>query len=115
MREVAERYGYERALRHSANPKYDFAMKNRIRVTATTAARDFSRLLDRVSGGVEAVIERRAEPIAVLSSADHAPRRLSECIGARLAHASVAPDDGFAADLADIIREGSASEPPKWD
>lgn len=90
-------------------------MTNRIRVTATEAARDFSRLLDRISAGTEAVIERHAEPVAVLSPAERAPRKLSECIAVRLAGPSVAPDDAFATDLAEIIRTAAADEPPSWD
>ena len=90
-------------------------MKNRIRITATNAARDFSRLLDRVSAGAEAVIERHTEPVAVLSPVGGAPRKLSECIAIRLARPSTAPDDAFAADLAVIIRNAPVDEPPAWD
>jgi prevent-host-death family protein len=90
-------------------------MKNRIRITATEAARDFSRLLDRVSTGAEAVIERHAEPVAVLSPPEFAPRKLSECIAMRLARPAVVPDERFAEDLAAIIRGGAADEPPTWD
>jgi prevent-host-death family protein len=95
--------------------QYDSRVKNRIRITATEAARDFSRLLDRVSAGAEAVIERHTEPVAVLSPVDLAPRKLSECIAIRLARPSTSPDHRFAADLAEIIREASADEPPVWD
>ena len=90
-------------------------MKNQIRITATEAARDFSRLLDRIAAGSEAVIERHAEPVAVLSPVTSAPRKLSECIAARLASPSVAPDDAFAQDLAEIIRTATTDEPPRWD
>ena len=75
-------------------------MKNRIRLSATEAARDFSRLLDRVSTGVEAVIERHAEPAAFLSPLDSAPRKLSACIGVHVARPSSAPDERFPQDAA---------------
>jgi prevent-host-death family protein len=90
-------------------------VRDRIRITATEAARDFSRLLDRVSRGTEALIERHAEPVAVLSPVDPAlPRKLSACIGVRLASESSVPDDRFAEDLADIIRAATADEPLEW-
>jgi antitoxin (DNA-binding transcriptional repressor) of toxin-antitoxin stability system len=89
-------------------------MRNQIRVTATQAARDFSRLLDRVAGGAEAVIERHSEPVALLSPVESAPRRLSECLAVRLPRPSASPDDAFAKDLAEIIRGHRSKEPPRW-
>ena len=95
---------------------YDFGMRNRIlRLTATEAARDFSRLLDQIEAGAEAVIERHAEPVAVVSPAVAAPRRVSECMAVKLARRSSAADPGFAADLEDIIRGNPTTETPDWD
>lgn len=91
-------------------------MQNQIlRLTATEAARDFSRLLDRIEAGAEAIIERHSEPVAVISPANTAPRRLSECIAIARARPSVTPDPDFAADLEDIIRGNPVTEPPPWD
>jgi antitoxin (DNA-binding transcriptional repressor) of toxin-antitoxin stability system len=97
-------------------PWYDFSVKNQIlRLTATEAARDFSRLLDRIEAGDEAIIERHSEPVATISPATLAPRRISECMAVNLARLSSSPDPEFAADLADIIRGNPAVEPPSWD
>ena len=91
-------------------------MKNRIsRLSATEAARDFSRLLDRIQAGEEAVIERHSEPVAAIVPAARAPRRISECMAVALARPSTSPDPEFAADLEDIIRGNPAVEPPSWD
>lgn len=90
-------------------------MKNRIRISATEAARSFSALLDRVAGGSEATIERHAEPVALLTPVESAPRRLSDCIGVRISRSSSAPDSKFHDDLTDIIRGHPTGEPPAWD
>jgi prevent-host-death family protein len=101
---------------------YDFRVKNQIsqrgrvqRLTATEAARDFSKLLDRIEAGEEAIIERRSEPVAVISSATGAPRRISECIALKLARPSARLDDGFASDLMAVVSGQTAGEPPTWD
>ena len=87
----------------------------RERLTATQAARDFSRLLDRIEAGGEAVIERHSHPVAVISQAAAVPRSLSECMAVRLARPSARPDVRFAADLEDVIRGNPAAEPPAWE
>ena len=91
-------------------------MKNQIqRLTATEAARDFSRLLDRVEAGEEAIIERHSEPVAVIGPATVSPRRLSECIAVKLARPSATLDPGFARDLEEIIHGSTPLEPPAWE
>jgi antitoxin (DNA-binding transcriptional repressor) of toxin-antitoxin stability system len=84
--------------------------KHLLRLTATHAARDFSRLLDLVEEGAEAVIERRQQAVAVIRPAKTMPRRTSECLAVRLARRSVRPDPGFARDLQAII-EGRRNLP----
>ena len=91
-------------------------MKNRIsRISATAAARNFSELLDRVSQGEQAFIERRNELVAVLAPPSDAPRRISECLKVRLPGPSAAPDPDFASDLEDIIRNHPTDKPVPWD
>lgn len=91
-------------------------MKNQIlRLSATEAARDFSRLLDRIEAGAEAIIERHSRPVAVMTPAEIAPRRISECLALRLARPSAVLDSRFGADLEDIIRGHPVGEPPSWE
>ena len=91
-------------------------MRNQIlRLSATQAARGFSRLLDRIAAGAQAIIERRSLPVAVMTPAEAAPRRVSECLAVRLARPSSRLDPGFAADLEDIVRRHPTGEPPEWD
>ncbi len=86
-----------------------------MRLTATQAARDFSRLLDRVENGAEAIIERHSRPVAVIRPPDVVPRRISECMAIKLTRPSVAPDPDFAKDLKEIIEGHRTEEPPSWD
>ncbi|HKX00138.1 MAG TPA: hypothetical protein VJN43_20530 [Bryobacteraceae bacterium] len=85
------------------------------RLTATQAARDFSALLDRIESGGEAVIERHSHPVAILSPAAAAPRRLSACAGMPIARPSARADAQFAKDLEAIIRGNPAAESPSWE
>jgi prevent-host-death family protein len=91
-------------------------MKNRIlRLSATDAARDFSRLLDRVEAGAEAIIERHSEPVAVIGPAHTAPRKVSECLAAAVARPPSIPDPDFAKDMEEIIQAYSTGELASWD
>ena len=91
-------------------------MKNRIlHVSATEAARDFSRLLDRIEAGAEAVIERHSEPVAIIGPALAAPRRVSECLAVAVAQPPSIPDPGFAKDMEEIIQAYSTGELASWD
>ena len=95
---------------------YDFIVKNQIvRLSATDAARDFSRLLDQVEAGGEAIIERRSKPVAIIGPASSAPRRISECIAVPLGRPSAVADPGFADDIARIIKGHPAAAPPSWE
>jgi prevent-host-death family protein len=68
-------------------------------ISEAELARDIASVLDRVQSGTEIVIERNAQPIAVLRPADPSRRKLSE-IAALLAENSTATiDPDFAADV----------------
>ncbi|HYM10512.1 MAG TPA: hypothetical protein VEU62_07265 [Bryobacterales bacterium] len=92
-------------------------MKNQIRrLSATRAARDFSRLLDRIQSGGEAVIERHSpHPVAILGPAAVAPRRISECLAVPLARPSAAVDRAFASDVAKVIKTHPRGRFPRWE
>lgn len=84
-------------------------------MSATEAARNFSELLDRVSRGEQAFIERRNELVAVVAPPSDAPLRISDCLKVQLPGPSAAPDPDFASDLERIIRNHATSEPVPWD
>lgn len=88
-----------------------------IHVSEAQAASDFPSLLARVRAGVEVVIERDAEAIAVIHPVAPKVRLLSESL--RLAEergSNATLDDEFGRDLEAVV--GSHREPltpPAWD
>jgi antitoxin (DNA-binding transcriptional repressor) of toxin-antitoxin stability system len=98
---------------------YNLVMpKQVIHISEAEAASDFPSLLARVRAGAEVVIERDAQPVAVLRSAEPQPGRLlSESIALAKAHGSTVTLDGdFGRDLEDIINSHREPlTPPAWD
>jgi antitoxin (DNA-binding transcriptional repressor) of toxin-antitoxin stability system len=91
-------------------------MENRIlRLTATQAARDFSRLLDRIASGEEVVIERHNQPVAVLRPPYGIPRSAAEALAIPWPGPSSRPDPDFAGDLQKIIDSRSTEKFDPWE
>jgi antitoxin (DNA-binding transcriptional repressor) of toxin-antitoxin stability system len=88
---------------------------HRERLTATQAARDFSRLLDRIEAGGEAVVERHSALVAVISQPTNTPRRISECMSVIAAGPSARPDARFGSDLKNIVRGNPTGKSPHWE
>jgi antitoxin (DNA-binding transcriptional repressor) of toxin-antitoxin stability system len=81
--------------------------------------RDVRAILQRVETGAEIIIERDAQPVAVLRAAS-VRRTISECIALAKAHEeeiglalTLGPD--FATDVEEIIRNRQPWNPPAWD
>ena len=88
---------------------------HRERLTATQAARDFSRLLDRIEAGGEAVITRHSRLVAVISEPTNTPRHISECMSVAVVRPPARPDARFAPDLKDVIRGNPTAKSPHWE
>jgi antitoxin (DNA-binding transcriptional repressor) of toxin-antitoxin stability system len=95
--------------------------KDVIHISEAEAASDFASLLDRVTAGVEVIIERNSRPVAVVRPAE-APRgrMISECIALAKAHeeeTGKAPvlDPDFAEDVREIISRRKPWNPPAWE
>lgn len=107
------------ARRGTVRPELQWTLmsKQGIHVSEGEAANDFSSLLARVRAGVEVVIERDSEPVAVLRPVAPGVRLLSESV--RLAKArgsNTTLDDCYGRDLEAVVsshREPLA--PPTWD
>lgn len=79
-------------------------------------ARDIASVLDRVQAGTEIVIERNAQPVAVLRSAQLKRRRLAEIAAALSEQSTATIDPDFAADVQTFIdRHSEPLHPPEWD
>jgi antitoxin (DNA-binding transcriptional repressor) of toxin-antitoxin stability system len=79
-----------------------------LQVNEADAVRDLAAILKRVQAGAEVVIERDAQPLAVIRSAVPARRTISECIALAEAHEKEtgnAPvlDADFAADVEEVV------------
>ena len=91
-----------------------------LHVTEADAVRDMASILLRVQAGEEVVIERDAQPLAVVRAAAPVRRTISECIALAKAHeeeTGQAPtlDPDFAADVEEIVRNRKPWNPPAWD
>jgi antitoxin (DNA-binding transcriptional repressor) of toxin-antitoxin stability system len=78
--------------------------------------RDVRAILQRVETGAEVIIERDAQPIAVLRSATPPRRTISECIAMLPDDSTATIDADFANDVeAAIAAHREPVEPPAWD
>jgi antitoxin (DNA-binding transcriptional repressor) of toxin-antitoxin stability system len=91
--------------------------KHSLRISEAEAANDFASLMARVRAGVEVVIERDAEAVAVLRPAAPNVRLLSESVRLAKERGSTATlDDGFGRDLEHVITShDDPLNPPSWD
>lgn len=88
-----------------------------LHVSEADAAWDLAAILQRVQAGMEVVIERDAQPVAVIRAAVPARRTISECIALAEAHEketgqSPVLDPDFAADVEEIVRNRKPWNPP---
>jgi|SRR5579862_6682807 len=91
-----------------------------LHVSEADAVRDMASILQRVQAGTEVVIERDAQPVAMVRAAAPVRRTISECIALAKAHeqeTGQAPtlDPDFAVDVEEIIRNRKPWHPPSWD
>jgi antitoxin (DNA-binding transcriptional repressor) of toxin-antitoxin stability system len=70
----------------------------------------------RVQAGTEVVIDREAQPFAIIRAVEPVRRRISECIALLPADSTATIDPGFAKDVeAAIAAHREPLEPPAWD
>ena len=87
-----------------------------LHITEADLIRDFHAILQRVETGAEIIIERNAQPIAVLRSVGPPRRKISECIALLSDDSSATLDPEFANDVdAAIAAHREPLEPPAWD
>jgi len=90
-----------------------------LHISEADAVRALTAVLQRVQAGAEVVIERDAQPLAVIRAAAPARRTISECIALAEAHEeavgeSPVLDPDFAADVEEIVRNRKPWNPPAW-
>jgi antitoxin (DNA-binding transcriptional repressor) of toxin-antitoxin stability system len=85
------------------------------RVSATEASRSFSQLLDEVESGRRFVVHRHGRDVCVMAAPQVDDRRASTCLELLRARTPVLLDEGFAADLLEVLAEEPLEERPAWD
>ncbi len=87
-----------------------------VHISEADLVRDVRAILQRVQTGAGIIIERDAQPVAVIRSPVPPRRKISECIALLSADSSATIDPDFAEDVeAAIAAHREPLEPPAWD
>ena len=91
-----------------------------LHMTEAELARDIHTVLDKVQQGLEVVVERNHQPVAVLRAAAPTRRTISESIALAEQREkergyAVTLDPDFAADVERIVRHRKPWNPASWD
>ena len=87
-----------------------------LNVSEGDLARDVRSILKRVETGGEVIVERDAQPMAVIRPAGLVRRKISECIVLMPADSTATIDPDFAKDVeAAIAAHREPLETPAWD
>ncbi len=87
-----------------------------LHITEADLVRDVQGMLLRAQTGTEIIIERNAQPIAILRAVIPEPRKISECIAMLPEDSSATIDPDFARDVdAAINAHRDPFEPSAWE
>jgi antitoxin (DNA-binding transcriptional repressor) of toxin-antitoxin stability system len=87
-----------------------------LHISENDLAKDIRSILQRVETGAEVIIERDAQPVAILRPAEPVRRKISECIARLPADSTATIDPEFAEDVgAAIDAHREPLEPADWD
>jgi prevent-host-death family protein len=79
------------------------AVMEPLHISEADLAKDIGAILERVQTGGEVVVERNAQPVAVIRPAEPVRRKISECIAMLPADSTATIDPDFAKDVAAAI------------
>jgi antitoxin (DNA-binding transcriptional repressor) of toxin-antitoxin stability system len=87
-----------------------------VHISEADLAKDVRSVMQRVQTGAEVVIERDAQPVAVIRPPEPVRRKISECIALLPSDSTATIDPDFAKDVeAAIATHREPLEPPTWD
>ncbi len=87
-----------------------------LHISEADLAKNIGAILQRVQTGGEVIVERNAQPLAVIRPAEPVRRKISECIAMLPADSTATIDADFAKDVeAAIASHREPLEPPSWD
>jgi len=82
-----------------------------LHISETDLAKDVRSIVQRVQSGAQVVIERDAQPVAVIRTPEPVRRKISECIALLPANSTATIDPDFAKDVeAAIASHGSLAQ-----
>ena len=70
-----------------------------LHISETDLAKDVRSIVQRVQSGAQVVIERDAQPVAVIRTPEPVRRKISECIALLPANSTATIDPDFAKDV----------------
>ena len=86
-------------------------------MTEAEVVKNFAAVMEKIRQGLEIIVERDAQPVAVIKRPQFRGRPIDDCIALarqRGSHATL--DEDFAKDLEDIISSHREPlKPPSWD
>ena len=92
------------------------AVMEPLHISEADLAKNTGAILQRVQTGGEVIVERNAQPLAVIRPAEPVRRKISECIAMLPADSTATIDPDFAKDVeAAIESHREPLEPPSWD
>jgi antitoxin (DNA-binding transcriptional repressor) of toxin-antitoxin stability system len=74
-----------------------------LHISEADLARDLHAVLDRVESGAEVIVERNAQPVAILGAAGPRRRKLSEIAAVLAVDSTAVVDPDFATDVQEVI------------
>lgn len=80
-----------------------------LRISEGELAKDVRSILKRVETGSEVIIERDAQPVAIIRPVEPVRRKISECIALMPADSTATIDAGFAEDVEAAIAGSDSS------
>ena len=87
-----------------------------VHMTESEVAEDFGAALEKVRHGIEVIVERESQPVAVLKPPEPVLRKISECIAILDPNSTATIDQEWAADVAAAVEaHREPLEPPDWD
>jgi hypothetical protein len=87
-----------------------------VHISEGDLAKDVRSIVQRVQTGAEVVIERDAQPVAVIRQPEPLRRKISECIALLPADSTATIDADFSKDVESAIAaHREPLEPPTWD
>jgi antitoxin (DNA-binding transcriptional repressor) of toxin-antitoxin stability system len=87
-----------------------------LHISEADLAKDVRSVMQRVQTGAEVVIERDAQPVAVIRPPEPVRRKISECIAHLPADSTATIDADFEKDVeAAVAAHREPLEPPAWD